>query len=47
MSLGVTVIAEGKRLLQSYFMFTSINKVSQFVFFISGVAEGLFKASTE
>jgi hypothetical protein len=39
MSLGVTVIADGKSLVQNYFTFTSINKVSQFFFFLSFAAE--------
>jgi hypothetical protein len=30
MSLGVTEIVDGNSLLQSYFTFTSINKVLQF-----------------
>jgi hypothetical protein len=39
MSLGLTVIADGKSLVQNYFTFTSINKVSQFFFFLSIAAE--------
>jgi hypothetical protein len=39
MNLGVTVIADGKSLVQNYFTFTSINKVSQFFYFLSVAAE--------
>jgi len=39
MNLGVTVIADGKSLVQNYFTFTSINKVSQFFLFLSEAAE--------
>ncbi|MDP9016139.1 MAG: hypothetical protein M3M87_05210 [Thermoproteota archaeon] len=39
MYLGVTVIADGKSLVQNYFTFTSINKVSQFFLFLSVAAE--------
>jgi hypothetical protein len=39
MNFGVTVIADGKSLVQNYFMFTSINKVSQILCFLSAAAE--------
>ena len=42
MYLGVTVIADGKSLVQNYFTFTSINKVSQFFLFLSVAAEKHF-----
>jgi len=39
MNFGVTVIADGKSLVQNYFTFTSINKVSQILCFLSVAAE--------